>query len=41
LLRKRGNKDGKQLVTSLIDEAKEYAGSSPTDDMAAVLLEVL
>lgn len=41
LLKKSENKDGKRLVNNLINEAKKYAQSTPTDDMAAVLLEVL
>ena len=41
LIRKSESRDGKHLVNELIKEAKDYAGTTQTDDMAAVLLEVL
>lgn len=36
-----GNRDGKQLVRRIIQEAKKYTGVNPIDDLAVVCIEVL
>lgn len=41
IIGENSNKNGKQLADSIIQEARQFAGSSPLDDMAAVVIEIL
>jgi len=41
VIHKLGTNDGKALVDGIIEEAKKFAGGSPMDDMAVLLLELL
>lgn len=41
VIQKLGEAGGKVLADGIIKEAKEFAGGSPMDDMAVLILELL